>query len=349
MSSETPANAGFSSREAMLESGLDRTLDRTDFPALGAKYEGKVRDSYQRSAGDTETVDARRWMIVTDRLSAFDRVLGTVPFKGQVLNRLSAWWFEATKNVVPNHLIGTPDPNVIECVPCEPLPVEMVMRSYLTGTTSTSIWTHYSKGSRSFCGHALPDGMKKNQRLPQAILTPATKAPKGEHDVSGSREEVIAHANQTATPLDPADFDAAAKLAHALFAAGQDICAKQGLILVDTKYEFGKTKEGQIIVIDEIHTPDSSRFWRAETYDERFSRGEDPEPLDKDVVRRHYAQMGFLGDGEPPPMPREIRLAAASRYIEAYEAITGETFVPDLQEPLARIAKSLGIEGEMFK
>jgi phosphoribosylaminoimidazole-succinocarboxamide synthase len=315
-----------------LEAALETTLDRTDFPELGAKYEGKVRDSYYSASASTD----RRFMIVTDRLSAFDRVLGTIPFKGQVLNRLSAFWFDRTRDVVPNHLVGLPDPNVIECVECTPILAEMVMRAYVTGTTSTSIWTHYQKGVRDFCGHALPEGLKKNQKLPQPILTPATKAPKGEHDVSGSREEILATGLVTAD-----DFDRAAALAHQLFAAGQALCAARGLLLVDTKYEFGKTKDGRILVIDEIHTPDSSRFWRAGSYDERFARGEDPEPLDKDFVRRHYSALGYAGDGEAPEMPREIRKGAAVRYIEAYEAITGEAFVPDTREPLARIRDNL--------
>ena len=317
--------------DTTLADALETTLDRTDFPELGVKYEGKVRDSYAPADGSE-----RRFMVVTDRLSAFDRVLGTVPFKGQVLNRLSSWWFDATKAVVPNHLVGMPDPNVVECVQCTPILVEMVMRAYVTGTTSTSIWTHYQHGARSFCGHSLPEGLRKNEKLPEPILTPATKAPKGEHDVSGSREDILATGLVSAT-----DFDRAADLARLLFAEGQRVCAARGLLLVDTKYEFGKTKDGRIVVIDEIHTPDSSRFWRAGTYAERFAQEEDPEPLDKDFVRRHYAALGYAGDGEPPPMPRDIRLGAARRYIEAYEAITGEDFVADLREPRARIRENL--------
>ncbi len=314
--------------EKTIREALAHTLDHTDFPGLGKKYEGKVRDNY--SAGD------RRFIVVTDRISAFDHVLGTIPFKGQVLNALATHWFDRTKSVVPNHVIATPDPNVLECIECEPLLVEMVMRSYLTGTTSTSIWTHYENGSRLFCGHALPDGMKKNQKLPKAILTPATKAPKGEHDVSGSREEILATGNVTAQ-----DFDAAAALAEKLFAAGQAMCAERGLILVDTKYEFGKTKDGRIVVIDEIHTPDSSRFWMKDTYEARFAAGQDPEPLDKDFVRRHYVAIGYRGDGPPPPLPDDVRVGAAQRYIEAFERITGRAFVPNTEDPISRIAKNL--------
>lgn len=308
---------------------LDRTLAGTDFPELGQKYEGKVRDNYSAPEG-------KRFIVVTDRISAFDRVLGTIPYKGQILNRLAAWWFEKTKASVDNHLIGVPDPNVLECVECEPILVEMVVRAYVTGTTSTSIWTHYERGERVFCGHRLPDGLKKNQKLDRAILTPATKAPKGEHDVSGSRDDILATGH-----VSPADFDVAAELAMRLFAEGQRVCAERGLILVDTKYEFGRTKDGRIVVIDEIHTPDSSRFWLAESYEERFARGEDPEPLDKDFVRRHFTALGYKGDGPPPPLPDEVRVGAALRYAEAFERITGMPFTPDPQPPIPRIRKNL--------
>ena len=316
--------------EGTLRRALEHTLDATDFPALGAKYEGKVRDNYTR--------DGKRMIVVTDRISAFDRVLGTLPFKGQVLNRLAAYWFEQTREVAPNHFIAIPDPNVLACIECEPLLVEMVVRAYVTGSTSTSIWTHYASGARSFCGHDLPDGLKKNERLPAPILTPATKAPKGQHDVSGSRDEILALGLVT-----PQDFDVAAAIAMRLFSAGQSACAARGLILVDTKYEFGKTQDGRIIVIDEIHTPDSSRFWLADTYQARFAQGLDPEPLDKDFVRRFYTEQGYRGDGEPGPLPDEVRIGAALRYIEAYERITGAQFVPDEAAPIERIRKNLHI------
>jgi phosphoribosylaminoimidazole-succinocarboxamide synthase len=214
----------------------------------------------------------------------------------------------------------------------------MVVRAYITGSTSTSMWTHYTQGARVFCGHELPEGLEKNQRLEKAIITPATKAPKGEHDVSASREEILARGDVSA-----ADFDRAAAMALALFAEGQKVCAARGLILVDTKYEFGKTKDGEIVVIDEIHTPDSSRFWIEATYAERFAAGLDPEPLDKDFVRRYYTALGYRGDGEPPELPSEVRVGAAKRYIEAFERITGETFEPNTEPPLPRIAKNLGV------
>ncbi len=316
--------------DALLKDHLAATLEGTHFEGLGERYQGKVRDNYSR--GD------RRYIVVTDRISAFDRILGTIPFKGQVLNRLAAWWFEQTKSVAKSHFVKVPDPNVLECIECKPLPVELVVRAYITGSTSTSMWTHYAAGERTFCGLALPEDLKKNQRLERPILTPATKAPMGEHDVSMSREQILAKGDITAE-----DFDRAADIAMKLFAAGQKICAARGLILVDTKYEMGKTPDGEIVVIDEIHTPDSSRFWMASTYDERFAGGVDPEPLDKDFVRRYYTALGYRGDGEPPELPPEVRIGAAKRYVEAYERITGETFVPDTDPPLARIAKNLGL------
>ena len=317
--------------EDTLRNGLKHTLDATDFGALGRKYEGKVRDNYT-------TADGRRFIVVTDRISAFDHNLGTLPFKGQVLNRLATHWFEKTKHVVNNHLVRMVDPNVIECLECTPLKVEMVVRAYLTGTTGTSIWTHYEKGGRSFCGHALPDGLAKNQRLDTPILTPTTKAEKGEHDVSGSREEILATGAVTAV-----DFDAAAALAMKLFEVGSSMCEERGLILVDTKYEFGRTKSGELVVIDEIHTPDSSRFWFSSTYAERFASGTDPESFDKDTVRRHYRALGYMGEGTPPPLTDDVRVFAASRYIEAYERITGTTFEPNVEEPIARMKKNLGL------
>ncbi len=318
--------------ESTLRAALPHCLDRSDFAALGEKYEGKVRDNYTR--------DGKRFIVVTDRISAFDRVLGTVPFKGQVLNRMAAWWFGQTKSVAPNHMLSAPDANVLECVECKPLLVEMVVRAYATGTTSTSLWTHYERGVRVFCGHPLPDGLKKHQKLPEPILTPTTKAPKGEHDVSGSREEILATGHVSAK-----DFDEAAAVSMKLFEAGQRIAAARGLILVDTKYEFGRAPDGRLLVIDEIHTPDSSRFWKASTYDERFRAGQDPETLDKDFVRRWYIAQGYKGDGDAPPMTDEVRVGAAERYIAAYEQITGETFVPDVAPPIARITAKLGVRG----
>ena len=316
--------------DSVLEAQLGNTLDGTHFVGLGERYEGKVRDNYSK--------DGRRFIVVTDRISAFDRVLGTIPFKGQVLNRLAAWWFEQTKDVAPNHVVRVPDPNVLECVDCTPLPVEMVVRAYITGSTSTSMWTHYAAGKRTFCGHELPEGLVKNQKLEAALLTPATKAPKGSHDISASRAEILESGVVTA-----ADFDRAAAMVMALFAAGQKICAERGLILVDTKYELGKKADGTIVVIDEIHTPDSSRFWMQNTYESRIASGMDPEPLDKDFVRRYYTALDYRGDGEPPPLPNDVRVGAAKRYIEAFERITGTTFEADTEAPLPRIARHLNL------
>ncbi len=315
----------------MLYAGLGRTLDRTDLDELGKKYEGKVRDNYS-------TADGRRFIVVTDRISAFDRVLGTIPYKGQLLTRMAAYWFEKTRDIAPNHMIAVRDPNVMECIECRPLPVEMVVRGYITGVTSTSIWTHYKDGKRDFCGHTLPNGLNKNDKLPQPILTPSTKAEKGGHDISASRDEILA-----LTKMPAAEFDEAARLAMALYEAGRKHAAARGLILVDTKYEFGVAPDGRVIVIDEIHTPDSSRYWFTESYRERHPRGEEPESFDKEYVRRWLAAEGYTGDGPSPKIPDEIRVEAARRYVEAFERITGDTFEPDGEDPLPRIRASLGL------
>lgn len=319
---------------AVFAEGLAHTLERTDLSGLGSKYEGKVRDCYLPG-------DGKRILVTTDRISAFDRVLGTLPYKGQILNRVAAFWFEATKDLAPSHLIAVPDPNVTVGIDCVPLPVELVMRSYLTGVTSTSIWTHYAAGKRRFAGHALPDGMKKNEPLPAPILTPSTKAPfvadrKAAHDVTVSKDELLALGE-----LSEEDFDAAAEIAHRLFARGQELAASKGLILVDTKYEMGKTPDGRIVIIDEIHTPDSSRYWKAETYQARLSAGAEPESFDKEYVRRWLAEVGFKGDGPIPPIPDAVRIEASRRYAEAAEVICGEPFVPDIGEPIARIERAL--------
>lgn len=313
----------------ILREALRHPLLGTDFPTLGRKYEGKVRDNYTLA-------DGRRVLVTTDRISAFDRVLGTLPLKGQVLNFVAAWWFSHTRAIAKNHVLGVPDPNVLVARECQLLPVEMVVRAYLTGTTSTSIWVHYERGAREFCGHRLPEGMKKHQRLPEPLLTPSTKAAHGDHDVSASRAEILA-----LTGMPPSEFDEAARLAMALFAEGQRVCRERGLILVDTKYELGKTPEGEIVVIDEIHTPDSSRFWYEDSYAERFAAGRDPESFDKEYVRRWLAERGFRGDGPIPAIPDEVKIEAMLRYIEAVEKITGEAFVPNLEEPIGRIRRNL--------
>jgi phosphoribosylaminoimidazole-succinocarboxamide synthase len=314
--------------EATIRAQLDKTLGETNFPELGEKYEGKVRDCYVR--------DGRRTLIATDRISAFDVVLGTIPFKGQVLNQMAAFWFEATANIVPNHVINVPDPTVTVARECETLPVEFVMRSFLTGVTSTSIWMHYSKGGRTFCGHALPEGMKKNQRLPKAILTPSTKAEKGFHDESVSRAQILEMG-----ALGADDFDRAAEMCARVFAFGQQEALRRGLILVDTKYEIGRRPDGTLCFIDEVHTPDSSRYWYADDYEARFARGDEPRGLDKEYVRRTLADQGYKGDGPAPKLSDDVRVEAARRYIQVCELITGRPFVPDTEEPNARIRKNL--------
>jgi phosphoribosylaminoimidazole-succinocarboxamide synthase len=314
--------------EQTIRAQLSKTLGGTNLPELGEKYEGKVRDCYVR--------DGKRTLIVTDRLSAFDVVLGTIPFKGQVLNQMAAFWFEATADLVPNHVINVPDPTVMVARECTLLPVEFVMRAYMTGVTSTSIWTHYQKGVRSFCGHDLPEGMKKNQALPKPILTPSTKAEKGDHDRSVSRAEILEMG-----ALSAADFDAAAEMCARVFAFGQGEALRRGLILVDTKYEIGRRPDGTLCFIDEIHTPDSSRFWYADDYDARFARGEEPRGLDKEYVRRTLADQGYRGDGPPPQLTDDVRVEAARRYIQVCELITGRPFVPNTEDPEPRIRKNL--------
>ncbi|HKE14380.1 MAG TPA: phosphoribosylaminoimidazolesuccinocarboxamide synthase [Kofleriaceae bacterium] len=318
---------------AALRRQLAATISRTDFDGLGDKYEGKVRDCYI-------TGDGRRIIVVSDRLSAFDRVITTIPSKGHVLNRIAEHWFKETAHIAPNHVLEVPDPNVMIGIECTPLKVELVMRSYLTGVTSTSIWRAYERGDRVFCGHRLPDGMAKNQPLPEPLLTPTSKADKGDHDVSMSREELIASGAVTAR-----DFDRAGEIAAALFAFGQKRAAERGLILVDTKYEMGRAPSGEIVVIDEIHTPDSSRYWYADDHAARMAAGQEPRSLDKEFVRRWLAeQAGYRGDGPLPVVPDDIRVEAAARYVEICELVTGRPFEPDeAADPVARIARNLGL------
>ena len=313
----------------ILRAQLGRTLSATDL-GVGEKYEGKVRDNY--ITGST------RVLVASDRLSAFDVVLCTIPFKGQVLNQLAAHWFAETKHLAPNHVIDVPDPNVTRAVECRPLPVEMIMRGYLTGVTSTSIWKNYEQGTRLFGCNTLPYGMKKNQPLPKALLTPTTKAEKGGHDENITREQLIARGL-----IDAATFGEVAELCQKMFAFGQARAAERGLILVDTKYELGRTPDGKIVYIDEIHTPDSSRYWYLDDYQARLARGEEPRALDKEFVRRWYVDHGYSGHGTPPVIPDDVRIEAAKRYITAYEQVTGRAFVPNTEDPLPRIRKNLGL------
>src|SRR5262245_53102139 len=312
----------------LLAEQCSHTLERTDFAGLGERIEGKVRDSYRR--GD------RRTIVVTDRVSCFDVVVGTLPFKGQVLNQIAAFWFEATREIAPNHLLSVPDPSVSIVRECRPLPVEFVMRAYLTGSTSTSIWTAYAKGVRRYCGHELPEGLGKHEPLPQPILTPTTKAPQGEHDALTSRDEILASG-----ALDAALYAEAERMTAALFAEGQRHAASRGLILVDTKYELGQDAAGRLVVIDEIHTPDSSRYWYRDRYERALSQGRDPEALDKEYVRRWLQEQGYRGEGRSPELPIDVRCEAARRYIAAFEQIAGRDFEPDTEPVEQRILRQL--------
>jgi phosphoribosylaminoimidazole-succinocarboxamide synthase len=310
--------------------GPEGTLDvlPADFDALGRRYSGKVRENF--------TKDGSRTIVVTDRISAFDRVLGTIPFKGQVLNRLAEYWFRETASLFPNHLQVVKDPQAMQVIECEPIPVEVVVRGYLTGVSSTSIWRAYERGEREFCGHVLPEGLRKHEKLSQNIVTPSTKAPKGEHDESVSKAVLIERGIIEATV-----FEGIEHQALELFAFGQKLAAERGLILVDTKYELGRAPDGRIVLIDEIHTPDSSRYWYVEGYEQAMARGEDPRSLDKEYVRRWLVAQGFSGDGTPPVLTDEVRLEAARRYIEAYEQLTGQAFEPDLRPPVERLRQNL--------
>jgi phosphoribosylaminoimidazole-succinocarboxamide synthase len=314
---------------SVLRRQCDQTLGQTEFTEFGEREEGKVRDNYVRSQ--------RRAIVVTDRVSAFDVVVGTIPFKGQVLNQLAAFWFEKTRDVARNHLLSVPDPNVSIVEECRPLPVEFVYRAYLTGVSATAIWTAYERGERLFCGHRLPDGLRKHERLREPILTPTTKAPKGDHDENASREELIERGLIRAEL-----FDRAARLTGELFAAGRRFAEQRGLILVDTKYEIGIDAGGDLVVIDEIHTPDSSRYWYRDSYEQAMAEGSDPVALDKEYVRRWLVEeRGYRGEGPPPELPDEVRCEAARRYIETYELVTGLAFEPDTEDPTERIRRNL--------
>jgi phosphoribosylaminoimidazole-succinocarboxamide synthase len=308
------------SHEQLLEA---LPLESVDLTGWGAKQSGKVRDIYQQ--GDT------RILITTDRVSAFDRVLGAIPFKGQVLNQLSAWWFEQTRDIVENHVIAIPDPNVTIGREAQSLPVEVIVRGYITGVTSTSLWTLYAQGERSPYGIPLPDGLKKNDPLPNAIITPTTKATGGTHDERLTRDEII-----TQRLVEKSLWEQVEAAALAIFARGQEIAYKAGLILVDTKYEFGLI-DGKLAIIDEIHTPDSSRYWTLDSYGPE----REPENFDKEFLRLWFVQQGYRGDGTPPKMPADFTAKVATRYISAYERLTGQLFIPGEQPFAERIARNL--------
>ncbi|WP_353210371.1 phosphoribosylaminoimidazolesuccinocarboxamide synthase [Rhodovarius sp.] len=277
-------------------------------------YSGKVRDNY-------DLPDGRRIIIATDRLSAFDRILCAVPFKGQVLTQTARFWFEQTADLCPNHVLSYPDPNVVVGQRLDILPVEIVVRDYLAGSTGTSVLTLYKAGQRQMYGHTLPDGLRDNQRLPQPIITPTSKAFHGGHDAPLTPAEILEQNLVT-----PVQWEQLSAYAFALFARGQQIAARNGLILVDTKYEFGTDAAGRIILADEIHTPDSSRYWRASSYQPRFEASERPESFDKDFVRNWVAARCDPYHDDIPEIPEELILATAAVYIEAFETITGQNF-----------------------
>ena len=290
---------------------------------------GKVRENY-------DLPDGRRILVATDRLSAFDIILAAIPYKGQVLTQTARFWFEHTADLCPNWALEYPDPNVVVGRRLDILPVEFVVRGYLAGTTSTSILTQYRAGRREMYGMRFPDGMRENQRLPAPIVTPTTKAAQGGHDEPLSAAEIVERGL-----MSQRQWDEVSGYALALFARGQTMAAARGLILVDTKYEFGTDPDGRVVLADEIHTPDSSRFWRAESYADRFARGEAPESFDKDFVRAWVAARCDPYRDPIPQIPRELILQTSRRYIEAYETITGQLFTADRSDPADRIRANL--------
>lgn len=296
---------------------------------LPNKTSGKVRDWYDLS-------DGNRLIVTTDRLSAFDRILSAVPFKGQVLNQLSAWWFRQTKDIIPNHIISLPDPNVSIVHVAQPFPVEVIVRGYITGVTSTALWYRYSVGEREIYGYHIPDGLHKNQALPEPIITPTTKGGVTGHDERLTCTEVVEKGL-----LDQKTWDQVQSAALAIFKRGQEVARQAGIILVDTKYEFGCAADGSVMLIDEVHTPDSSRFWKVDTYEALFAAREDPENFDKEFVRLAYAEKGYRGDGEIPSMPDELWVAASERYIQLYEMLTGAEFEPGTYPVQERLLENL--------
>ena len=301
---------------------LSYTLDEFDAPDLGEHYKGKVRENFHL---DDEII-----MVTTDRVSAFDHVLGTIPFKGQILTQIANFWFDKTKNIVPNHIISTPDPQVLIAKKAKTLPVEVIVRGYITG----SLWREYSSGINGQYGFLLPNNLKMNQKFENPILTPSTKAEYGLHDEPIDRKSIVNGL------VEESIYAKAEQYALELFAAGQRWAAEQGLILVDTKYEFGIVN-GELIVIDEIHTPDSSRYWIADEYDSRFSSGEKQKMLDKENIRQWLIDKGFSGEGTPPRLTDEIRISLAEQYIELFHILTGSKFEPIVGDVESRIKKNL--------
>ena len=317
--------------KAIIEKNINNVLTETYFRNLGEKKQGKVRDTY--------VMDDKIILITTDRQSAFDRVLASIPFKGQVLNQTSAWWFEHTKAIIANFVLDVPDPNIVVGKKCQVFPFEVVVRGFLTGSTSTSVWSNYQKGSREFCGNKLPDNMVKNQRFSRSILTPTTKFEA--HDRNISRNDILVEKMATSD-----DWNYISEKALALFAFGQKVAQEHGLILVDTKYEFGKDEKGNILLIDEIHTPDSSRYWLAETYGQRIAEGREPDNIDKEFLRLWFKEnCDPYNDLALPPAPKELVVELSARYIKLYEMITGKEFKFIERSILARMEDNLRNKG----
>jgi phosphoribosylaminoimidazole-succinocarboxamide synthase len=301
-----------------------RVLSHARIPELPNPYFGKVRDCYDLAA-DASHPNGRRILIASDRISAFDRILAAIPYKGQILTQIARFWFDRTADILPNHVLSYPDPNVVIGQRLTILPVEVVVRGYLAGSTSTSVLTQYKQGQRAMYGHVLPDGMRDNQILARPIITPTSKAFDGDHDAPLTASDILSQVLLTAV-----QWDEVSTAALALFARGQQMAAERGLILVDTKYEFGTDQNGKVLIADEIHTPDSSRYWIASGYEAAFERGTRPPSFDKDVIRSWVAARCDPYHDPLPEIPAEMIAATSAVYVQAYEAITGQTFVPDL-------------------
>ncbi|KAJ1639091.1 phosphoribosylamidoimidazole-succinocarboxamide synthase [Pavlovales sp. CCMP2436] len=311
-----------------IEARLAHCLGATNL-SVGKKITGKVRDTY--------VLSDKVVLVTTDRQSAFDRQLALVPYKGQVLNKVAAWWFEQTKHIIPNHVISTPHPNVTVGKKATIFQVEVVVRGYMTGSTGTSVWTHYEKGAREYCGVPLPEGMKKSEPFASPILTPTTKA--DDHDAPISPTEIVAQGL-----MSQVDWDYVSSKALELFVYGQKISQEHGMLLVDTKYEFGKLVDGTIIICDEMHTPDSSRYWVAGSYEARMAEGKEPENIDKEFLRLWFRERcDPYADAVLPEAPAELVIELASRYIQLYEVITGEKFAFDDTDPSSITAEALGV------
>ena len=306
-------------------------MERISFELPGHQA-GKVRDAW-------ELAGQRRLLVTSDRLSAFDRVIGLVPNKGQVLNQLAAWWFNLTSDIVANHVISVPDPNALIAIDATPLPVEVVVRARLTGSTDTAVLPRYKAGERFLYGYHLPDGIPDHGPLPEPLITPTTKAEAGGHDQPTTIDEVAASG-----VIDPELWTEIQKVALELFGRGTEIAANAGFVLADTKYEFGLAPDGSLLLIDEMHTPDSSRYWAADSLEERLARGEGPESFDKEPVRLALAATGFRGDGPVPELPASVWTAASDRYVELYERLTGLSFEPGVQPAEDRIRSNLASE-----